>query len=108
MKISSLNKLSDIRSNRPGLTLLHYVAGQAEEGNGDLLTLPDDFALLEEASKTPIDILQVEIKKLETQINKIQNQMKAPNVKAEVKNLMSDFLPVRTCCIAMIFRGRGG
>merc|ERR1719295_220015 len=86
MKISSLNKLSDIRSNRPGLTLLHYVAGQAEETNPDLLTLPEDFALLEEASKTPIDILQVEI-------NKIQNQMKAPNVSSEVKDRMGDFLP---------------
>ena len=94
MKISSLNKLSDIRSNRPGLTLLHYVAGQAEETNADLLTLPEDFALLEEASKTPIDILQVEINKLETQIKKIQNQMKAPNVSSEVKERMGDFLPV--------------
>ena len=94
MKISSLNKLSDIRSNRPGLTLLHYVAGQAEETNADLLTLPEDFALLEEASKTPIDILQVEINKLETQIKKIQNQMKAPNVSSEVKDRMGDFLPV--------------
>ena len=28
MKISSLHKLSDIRSNKPGLNLLHYVAGQ--------------------------------------------------------------------------------
>ena len=97
MKISSLNKLSDTRSNRPGVTLLHYVAGQAEESNAELLTLPEDFALLEEAAKTPIDILQVEINKLESQIKKIQNQMKAPNVNPEVKELMSDFLPVSLC-----------
>lgn len=51
MKISSLHKLSDIRSNKPGLNLLHYVAGQVEEANPDLLTLPDDLAVLEEASK---------------------------------------------------------
>ena len=103
MKISSLNKLSDIRSNRPGLTLLHYVAGQAEESNAELLTLPDDFSLLEEAAKTPIDILQVEINKLQSQITKIQNQMKAPNVNLEVKELMSDFLPVSLTkiCLSM-------
>ena len=51
MKISSLHKLSDIRSNRPGLNLLHYVALQAESGSPDLLTLPDDLVVLEEASK---------------------------------------------------------
>ena len=94
MKISSLNKLSDIRSNRAGVTLLHYVASQAEESNEELLTLPDDFAILEEASKTPIDILQVEINKLESQIRKIQNQIKAPTVNQDVKELMSDFLQV--------------
>ena len=31
MKISSLHKLADIRSNKPGLTMLHYVAAQAEK-----------------------------------------------------------------------------
>merc|ERR1712106_1080796 len=31
MKISSLHKLSDIRSNKPGMNMLHYVAGQVEQ-----------------------------------------------------------------------------
>ena len=51
MKISSLHKLSDIRSNKPGLNLLHYVALQAEESSPELLSLPEDLAILEEASK---------------------------------------------------------
>jgi hypothetical protein len=51
MKLSSLHKLSDIRSNKPGMNLLHYVAMQAEDANPDLLTLPEDLAILEEASK---------------------------------------------------------
>ena len=33
MKISSLQKLTDIRSNKPGLTMLHYVATMAEKTN---------------------------------------------------------------------------
>ena len=33
MKISSLHKLTDIRSNKPGLTMLHYVATLAEKTN---------------------------------------------------------------------------
>jgi len=51
MKLSSLHKLSDIRSNKPGMNLLHYVAMQAEDACPELLTLPDDMAILEEASK---------------------------------------------------------
>merc|ERR1712045_888323 len=47
MKISSLHKLSDIRSNRPGLNLLHYVALQVESGCPELLSLPDDLIVLE-------------------------------------------------------------
>ena len=51
MKISSLTKLSDIRSNKPGMNLLHYVAQQIEATQPDLLTVVEDLAVLEEASK---------------------------------------------------------
>ena len=51
MKISSLHKLSDIRSNKPGMNLLHYVAGQVEQTQPELLTIVDDLAVLEEASR---------------------------------------------------------
>ena len=94
MKISSLHKLSDIRSNKPGLNLLHYVAGQAEEANPELLTLPDDLAILEEASRTPLEVLKADIRKLEGQVAEIQTQLKNPNTKADVKKQMEEFLPV--------------
>ena len=51
MKISSLHKLTDIRSNKPGVNLLHYVAQQAEQTQPELLTVVEDLAVLEEASK---------------------------------------------------------
>ena len=60
MKISSLHKLTDIRSNKPGMNLLHYVAQQIEATQPDLLTVVDDLAMLEEASKLvlrPINIV---------------------------------------------------
>ena len=93
MKIASLHKLSDIRSNKPGMNLLHYVASQAEETNPELLTLPDDLAILDEASKTPLETLAADIKKLEAQVNKIQTQLKNPNTKADVKRQMDAFIP---------------
>ncbi len=76
--------------------MLHYVATQAEKANPDLLTLPDDLAILEDASKTSIEQLGIEITQLYNQINKIQNQMKAPNTQADVRNQMSEFLQVRS------------
>lgn len=46
-------------------------------------------------NRTSIEQLQMEINKLYTQINKIQDQMKAPNIQKDVKDQMSEFLPVR-------------
>ena len=39
------------RSNKPGMHLLHYVAGQVEVAQPDLLSITDDLNILEEASK---------------------------------------------------------
>ena len=51
MKISSLHKLTDIRSNKPGMNLMHYVAQQAEQTQPELLAVVEDLAVLDEASK---------------------------------------------------------
>merc|ERR1719347_993406 len=93
MKISSLHKLTDIRSNKPGMNLLHYVAGQVEQTQPELLTLVDDLALLEEACKTPIEALNSDISKLDSQIKKISQQMANPNTEPDVKEQMQEFLP---------------
>lgn len=90
MKISSLHKLTDIRSNKPGLTMLHYVASLAEKSNSELLTIPDDLSILEEASKTSLENLQIEVNQLDNQIKKIANQMK--QAQEDVKKQMINFL----------------
>ena len=72
--------------------MLHYVASQAEKSHPEILTLPDDLAVLEDASKTSLDQLSIEVTQLDNQIKKIQNQMEAPNTQADVRNQMSEFL----------------
>ena len=72
--------------------MLHYVASQAEKSNPELLTLPEDLAVLDDASKTSMDQLSIEVTQLDNQIKKIQNQMNAPNTQKDVKNQMSEFL----------------
>lgn len=51
VKLSSLQKLTDIRANKPGMNLIHFVALQAERKNKSLLTFADNLTSLENASK---------------------------------------------------------
>lgn len=51
VKLSSLQKLTDIRANKPGMNLIHFVALQAEKKNHELLTFPEKLTTLENASK---------------------------------------------------------
>merc|ERR1719510_873212 len=93
MKISSLHKLTDIRSNKPGMNLLHYVAQQAEQTQPELLSVVEDLAVLEEASKTSIEVLTGDMNKLDSQVKKITNQMKNTNTESDVVSQMEEFLP---------------
>lgn len=51
VKLSSLQKLTDIRANKPGMNLIHFVALQAEKRNKELLSFPEKLITLENASK---------------------------------------------------------
>jgi len=93
MKISSLHKLTDIRSNRPGLNLLQYIAGQVESSQPELLSVVEDLEILGEASKTTIETLNSDIAKLGGQITKVSSQVNAPNTEKEVKEQLAEFLP---------------
>ena len=72
--------------------MLHYVASQAEKSNPELLSLPDELSVLEDASKTSLEQLRAEVTQLDNQIKKIQNQMEAPNTQADVKVSVFTFL----------------
>lgn len=51
VKLASLQKLTDIRANKPGMNLIHFVALQAEKKNPNLLTFAENLTTLENASK---------------------------------------------------------
>lgn len=51
VKLSSLQKLTDIRANKPGMNLIHYVALQVEKTNTKLLDFPSELTTLENAAK---------------------------------------------------------
>lgn len=51
VKLASLQKLTDIRANKPGMNLIHFVALQAERRNPELLQFTAQLSTLENASK---------------------------------------------------------
>nr|CAD7397987.1 unnamed protein product [Timema cristinae] len=92
VKLSSLQKLTDIRANKPGMNLIHYVALQAEKKRKDLLRFPDEMPALEESTKTTVEQLQNEINTLDSRIKKIKKQIDMPSTEKDIKQQMEEFL----------------
>lgn len=94
VKLSSLQKLTDIRANKPGMNLIHYVALQAEKNRKDLLKFPEEMSVLEEATKTTVEQLQNEINALDSRFKVVRKQIELPNTEQDIKNQMIEFLKV--------------
>lgn len=94
VKLSSLQKLTDIRANKPGMNLIHFVALQAEKKRKELLRFPDDMAILEEATKTTIEQLLNEINALDSRIKVVHKQIDLPSTEKEIKDQMAEFLKI--------------
>ncbi|ODN02594.1 FH2 domain-containing protein 1 [Orchesella cincta] len=84
VKLSSLQKIADIRGNQPGVSLMHFVAMQAEAKDPKLISFVEDMASLEEASKTSIEQLKSEILGLKTKVVNIDKQIQDPNTPSEI------------------------
>ncbi|XP_041982715.1 inverted formin-2 [Aricia agestis] len=93
VKLSSLQKLSDIRANKPGMNLMHYVAMQAERKNKELVHFADDIRVLEEASKASVEQLNNEIKTLSQRITNLKREIQT-TTQQDIKDQMGDFLQV--------------
>ncbi|XP_026739252.1 inverted formin-2 [Trichoplusia ni] len=94
VKLSSLQKLPDIRANKPGVTLMHYVAMQAEKKNKELIHFADDTRVLEEAAKASVEQLHNEIKTLANRIQGLKKEILLPSTQHDIKEQMGDFLHV--------------
>ncbi|XP_066138967.1 inverted formin-2 isoform X1 [Euwallacea fornicatus] len=92
VKLSSLQKIMDIRANKPNMNLIHFVALQAEKRGNILLTFTENVGVLEEAAKTTVEQLKNEISALEERIRKIKRQIELPETELEIKDQMSEFL----------------
>ena len=92
VRLASLQKLTDIRANKPGMNLIHFVAQQAEKKDKNLLRMPEEMAILEEATKTTVDQLRNEVAALDARIKTISNQTEMANTPNDIQLQMAEFL----------------
>ncbi|RVE46552.1 hypothetical protein evm_008787 [Chilo suppressalis] len=94
VRLASLQKLNDIRANKPGMNLMHYVAMQAERKNKELIHFADDTRVLDEAAKASVEQLYNEIKTLAQRVNVLKKETQLPTTQQDIKQQMGDFLQV--------------
>ncbi|KAJ8673934.1 hypothetical protein QAD02_005196, partial [Eretmocerus hayati] len=92
VKLSSLQKLTEIRANKPGMNLIHYVAMQAERKRKDLLSFTKGMNALDSATKTTVEQLTNEFNALDTRIKKICSQIQLASTEADIQEQMAQFL----------------
>ncbi|XP_021954414.1 FH2 domain-containing protein 1 isoform X2 [Folsomia candida] len=90
VKLSSLQKIADIRGNQPGISLLNFISMQAETKNPDLLTFAKHMVSLEEASKCSIDQIKGELLSLKKKVELICEQLVKPETPQELCQQLGD------------------
>ncbi|XP_055634906.1 inverted formin-2 isoform X2 [Toxorhynchites rutilus septentrionalis] len=104
VKLSSLQKLTDIRANKPGMNLIHFVALQAEKKNIELLEFPSQMTTLENATKTTVEQISNEINAIDSRIKKIKRQIELPKTEEDIKYQMVDFITAAERDVQMLQR----
>ncbi|XP_052890815.1 uncharacterized protein LOC128299021 [Anopheles moucheti] len=104
VKLSSLQKLTDIRANKPGMNLIHFVALQAEKKNASLLEFPGQLTMLENATKTTVEQISNEMNAIDTRIKKIKKQIELPKTEEDIKFQMEEFLSAAEQDVIMLQR----
>ncbi|XP_060080025.1 inverted formin-2-like [Ylistrum balloti] len=90
-KISSLTKLMDTRANKPRVTLLHYLVGEALKEKKDYLNFVDEmWPDLSAASRYTTEAMAAELKQTSKNINNFANLLKTcPD---DVRNQLQTFV----------------
>ncbi|XP_058058441.1 uncharacterized protein LOC131209399 [Anopheles bellator] len=104
VKLSSLQKLTDIRANKPGMNLIHFVALQAEKKNSALLEFPAQLTMLENATKTTVEQINNELTAIDNRIKKIKKQIEMPKTDKDIKFQMEEFLNAAEQDVTMLQR----
>lgn len=88
-KLSSLLKLADTKSNKPGMSLLHFVAQEAQKKDAVLLQFSAKLQHVQEAARLSLDSTEAELRSLFVRTRSLQENMQRD---AELGQQMEDFL----------------
>ncbi|XP_078268582.1 uncharacterized protein fhdc2 [Rhinoraja longicauda] len=90
-RIASLLKLADIRANKPGMNLMHFVAMEAGKKDKNLLSFPDKLEHIGEAARLSEDGLSEELNKLEERLDSLQaNLHEDPELEAQITSFLQN------------------
>ncbi|XP_078494219.1 inverted formin-2 isoform X4 [Ciona intestinalis] len=93
-KITSLLKLSETKSNKPRMTLMHCVVMEAAENHPRLLDIPSELSVVMKCKTVSVDHLKSTINRLTGGIAKLTKQVEKSS--KEVKEQFAPFLKVAT------------
>ncbi|XP_055499653.1 protein diaphanous homolog 3 [Leucoraja erinacea] len=88
-RIASLLKLADIKANKPGMNLMHFVAMEAGKKDKNLLSFPDKLEHIGEAARLSEDGLTEELNKLEERLDSLQTNLhEDPELEAQITSFL--------------------
>ncbi|XP_041050612.1 uncharacterized protein fhdc2 isoform X3 [Carcharodon carcharias] len=88
-RIASLLKLADIKANKPGMNLMHFVVMEAEKKDKKLLSFPDKLEHIGAAARLSEDGMTEELNKLAERLASLQTNL---NEDPELEAQMAPFL----------------
>ncbi|XP_062430737.1 FH2 domain-containing protein 1 [Rhea pennata] len=88
-KLSSLLKLADTKANKPGMSLLHFVALEAQKKDAALLNFSEKIKDVHDAARLSIDNIEAEIHSLSFKARSVKDSIRRD---AKLFHQMESFL----------------
>ena len=90
-KLSALQQLTDLRANKPRMTLLHYIVDIAENENAALLEFTQQLMDVKEARRFNLEALVTEVAFWRKQVTQIEREIS--DADEVLRDLMNGTLP---------------
>ncbi|KFO60664.1 FH2 domain-containing protein 1, partial [Corvus brachyrhynchos] len=75
-KLSSLLKLADTKANKPGMSLLHFVALEAQKKDAALLNFSEKIRSVHDAARLSIDNVEAELHSLSVKTRSVKDSLR--------------------------------
>uniref|UniRef100_A0A8C9EGY8 FH2 domain containing 1 n=1 Tax=Pavo cristatus TaxID=9049 RepID=A0A8C9EGY8_PAVCR len=88
-KLSSLLKLADTKANKPGMSLLHFVALEAQKKDAALLNFSEKIRDVHEAARLSIDNVEAELHSLSLKTRSVKDSIRRdPKLFYQMENFL--------------------